>query len=377
MEKCYRSRIVYSIFMLATSLTLSAQWGITFMPGKIIRHTENLRYDIPDRPLGLALKFRLKDNKNPSWHRYYGYPEVDLHAGYQSFNDPTVLGSAFYLYPEIRFFPFSDRLLITPMISLGTGLAYLNKKYSLEDNPNNNSISSHINNATGIAMGFRYSPFPGHNLSAGVRLTHFSNAKFSSPNLGINVLSLDIGYTYLPATNDQTSSCDRENESTSRYWFLEAAGVYSLNEYAVPGGPKFPSFTTGIMFGWPISRHQSLLLFPFWQTGQVDRVFGESVFLFENEEAAERSGQKWSLALGLESRFNRLAVSIFTGLYLAETEPGASSPIFNLIRLQYLIPISDNWVISPGLQFKSQQITAEYIGLLLAFRLRNKCFHEK
>jgi hypothetical protein len=131
------------------------------------------------------------------------------------------------------------------------------------------------------------------------------------------------------------------------------------------------------MFGWPISRHQSLLLFPFWQTGQVDRVFGESVFLFENEEEAERSGQKWSLALGLESRFNRLAVSIFTGVYLAETKPGSSSPIFNLIRLQYLIPVSDTWVISPGLQFKSQQITAEYIGLLLAFRLRNKRFHEK
>lgn len=346
--------------------SLVAQYGLSFIPGRVIKHSRNLRFDIPDHSLGGALEIALHNKKGRSWVPYYGYPEVKLRLGIQDFNNPDVLGTAFYIMPEIQFLPFKDRYFLTPVLGVGTGLGYISKTYDYNDNPSNNAISGHINNATSLYLGFRTRRMNGHQIRTGARLTHFSNARYKSPNLGINVFAWEINYSY-GLTERHPVYQDRTSE---RYWFIEASGTFALSEYHVAGGPKYPIYSSGIMAGWSISEHQSLLLFPFWQLSRIDKVFGESVFAYNTEEEAEQAGKRFSLAIGLENRFHRLMVSIFWGMDLIRQGDSGSGKGFNIIRLQYSVPVSDVFELAPGLQFKSKEITAEYIALLMAVRLR-------
>ena len=359
-------KAVFTLIAVASCGALHAQFSVSFMPGYFLKHTENLAFEIPEMPLAASVIFHVKNQRGSDWVKYYGYPEVGLRLGYQSFDSPEVLGAAAFVYPEISFFPFGKGGRVQPVLTAGTGLGLLTRRYEFSDNPTNNAISSVLNNVTGLAVGLRAAVGGGNSLYAGLRLSHFSNAKISAPNLGVNVLSADLAFQFGGRNGEAQPVYDKP--SGRRGWFVEAGGVMALTEYAVPGGPKFPVYSGTVMGGWSFSAHQSLLLMGSWQLSTVERVFGEAVFAFEDEAEAERAGQKWAGAIGLESRFHRFAVSVFAGLYLWETEPRAGSRLFNMIRLQYLVPVSDKFSLAPGLQFKSKQITAEYIGVMVGLR---------
>ena len=353
------------LFLLVTPA--AAQLGISILPGKIAKHTPNLRYDIPSSSNGVSINFRFQERKGRYWVAYYGFPEVDLRVGYQDFNDPDVLGRAWYALPEITFFPLGKKGLVSPMFTIGTGLAYIDRQFDVVENPDNNSISSRINNATSIGLGLGIRLKERHQIRLRGRLTHFSNARFKAPNLGINVLAVEINYQYTWAGSKEWTA---QMPKDGKHWFLELSGMYAVNEYPVPGGPKFPVHAAGISFGWPISAYQHLVLFPFWQYSSVEPSFDKSVFTYEDNAAAERAGNHFGAALGLESRFHRLAVSLFWGYEVSALKDHASPRVFNLIRLQYLVPLGGRLELAPGVQFKSKEITAEYIGLLLAVRFR-------
>lgn len=342
------------------------QWGVSLLPGTVLKHTDNLRYQTPERSNGILFSMPLVNKKLRHWHAYYGFPVVALKVGYQDLNLPGVLGEAFYCMPELRITPIKSMYSFQPVISFATGLAYVTDKYSYTDNPTNNSISSSLNNVTSIGIGIQYKGLHPHRLSGGIRLTHFSNANVKQPNLGVNVLAGELSYAY--QFREERREVDEELRP-KKYFFAEMSGTFAVSEYSVPGGPKFPNYTAGIMLGVPVSPFQSLLLYPFWQKRNVERVFPKNVFNLEEDEEAD-AGEKYGLAVGLESRFGDLAISVFYGRYIIENNNESSTKGFNLIRLQYLLEINEHFDLAPGLQFKSKQITAQYIGVLLGIRLK-------
>jgi hypothetical protein len=342
------------------------QWGVSLLPGKIIKHTDNLRYEPPGQSHGILFSVPVVNKKLRQWHAYYGFPEVAFKVGYQHLNLPDVLGEAFYCMPELRITPREEIHSFQPVFSLATGLAYVTESYHYSDNPTNNAISSTVNNVTALGLGFQYKGAPPHRMYAGIRLTHFSNANVKQPNLGVNVLAAELSYAY--QFREERRQVEEE-EKPARYFFAELSGVFAMSEYSVPGGPKFPNYSAGIMFGVPVSPFQAILAYPFWQKRDVERVFPKNVFAPE-EGDEEDAGEKYGLAIGLESRFGDLAISVFYGRYIIEKGTESSTGGFNLIRLQYLIKINEHVDLAPGLQFKSKQITAQYIGVLLGFRLK-------
>ena len=342
------------------------QWGISLLPGTVIKHTENLRFDPPKQAYGVVFNMPLVNKKLRHWHAYYGFPEVSMKVGYQDFNLQEVLGEAFYCMPELRIYPLKEDFSFQPVISFATGLAYINRKYDFSDNPTNNAISSSLDNVTAFGLGVEYKASLPHRLYTGIRLTHFSNANVKQPNLGVNLLVAELGYAYQfreKATEIQ------EEDKPRRYFFAEMSGTFALSEYSVPGGPKYPNYNAGFMLGIPISAFQSVLVYPFWQKRDVERVFPKNVFDLEEDEEGD-AGEKYAVAIGLENRFGDLAISVFYGRYIIEKGNSSSTKGFNLIRLQYIIHINENLDLAPGLQFKSKQITAQYIGVLLGLRLK-------
>jgi hypothetical protein len=346
---------------------LDGQVGISVKGGKALRHTERLTFDVPEFVYGLELQVPLRSRSAGQWSAYYGHPEVLLHGGWIHFNEPDVLGHAIYLVPSIRFFPWKGQWLVQPNVRLGTGLAFLNKRYDYNDNPTNNSISSVINNATTAGAGLDVSLGSGHRLGGSVELTHFSNARVKSPNYGINTLTWGLTYSYRTPGEPWEL---RAPEPIRRYISVEPAVMLAVRESAVPGGPLFPVYAAMVTVGFPVSDHQSVYVQPAWQYRAEDRVFGESVFAFNSEEEAASAGHKGMLGVGLESRFNRLVVSVGGGAYFFTKKFAAPFPIYNTIQLQYLIGLTEQLDLSPGLFFKSHAITAEYIGLTLGLRYK-------
>lgn len=77
--------------------------------------------------------------------------------------------------------------------TVGMGGGYLTSPYNSDNNPGNIAIGSHINGM--MRLGYRVEPKLGANSSVffEVGMTHFSNANWSQPNLGVNMPYLSLG----------------------------------------------------------------------------------------------------------------------------------------------------------------------------------------
>lgn len=79
---------------------------------------------------------------------------------------------------------------------LGEGLSFNTKKFDAIENHKNTVVASHVNAAIQIYFQTKYVLTKQTDLRLSVGMTHFSNGSYSTPNLGINNLSLSTGIVF-------------------------------------------------------------------------------------------------------------------------------------------------------------------------------------
>jgi hypothetical protein len=362
-------RIVYIIcvsigFCLAS---INAQHGISaiYAPSKVIKHRENLLFDVPPLTNEFRLSYTYQTNGEKSWERFWGKPRIALNAVYVNFGN-EVLGSAFAIVPELHFSLVKYKKLLLNM-QFGTGVAYLTKPFDPIDNPNNNAIGSNMNNASSLKFGIEYSWNDRLITSLSTGLVHFSNGLSSSPNSGINIYgaSLNVNYIFkVQKLKDEESIIIRNVEASPAYrkWIVDAQYHYGFTEHATTGGPKYGVQAISLGGGYRYKEFMTVLAGAEYEYNDGAYTFFKRNF--ETEEDARRMAKRSILYIENEFRFGAVFSRLRLGFYVGWPYPKTKSNYIKVLTGIYLPSIKGFGKPYIGVVLKSHTAVADYLGII-------------
>ncbi len=162
-------------------------------------------------------------NSGLNWTRNYRSPRLGINFTYLDFG--TKIGGQAYgilPYTELKIL---DRPRQELTFRVGTGIGYLTKTWAL-DNLQNKAIGSHLNANMRVHFLYHILLTKKLELSAVVGITHFSNANYKMPNLGMNSVEAGFGLGYnLHVKGKETHPYQVDSTATKRKheWRLSLA----------------------------------------------------------------------------------------------------------------------------------------------------------
>ena len=167
--------------------------GVGVLPGFLYGHTDDAK-NLQAHTLGIELQFTRSKIENRTWTQGFKAPKVGWNLLYMDLGNPDLTGHAIGIGPNFET-AFKINQSSDFSCRVGTGFAYLSKKFDAFENRRNMAIGSNINGI--LQLLFLYNKnLPRTQITAGFGLTHFSNASVLVPNLGVNMPSLYFS-TYL------------------------------------------------------------------------------------------------------------------------------------------------------------------------------------
>jgi len=233
---------------------------------------------------------------------------------------------------------------------MGYGVGYIEKPFDSETNYKNAAIGSHYNALIYANMGWSIKLSNALKTSAGLSIVHFSNASFSRPNLGINIVSLNTGLTYsFGEGKEQTVS---KLDERPHKWTKQVMVGLGVKEIPPVEGSKY--FVSSYSFNFIKTRAE-----------KSSYGFGVDVFyntslstLIANDTTATLSGMdNYRLGLvGIYSfDFGRISLLIEMGGYLFSKYKGNGS-IYNRIGTRF--NVSNKLFLNVGI--KTHFVVADF-----------------
>lgn len=205
--------ICITLFGNAQDIKYVNSFGVGLLPGFLYGHTDDAK-NLQAHTLGIELQFTRSKIENRTWTRGFKAPKVGWNLLYMNLGNPTLTGHAFGIGPN---FETAFKINKTSDFScrMGTGFAYLSRKFDRFENRRNMAIGSNINGI--IQMLFLYNKnLPRTQITAGFGLTHFSNASVRVPNLGVNMPSLYFS-TYIKSKTINRNSFIADTMEDHKY----------------------------------------------------------------------------------------------------------------------------------------------------------------
>ncbi len=366
---CRRYLLVLFLLVLSWFYCLgqSHSVGISYSPSKFIKHSKKSTFDTPSSSYFWKTNISYKVSGNSHWHRYWNRPTISYNALFFDIGSDEVLGKAYAVFPSMGFDIFAFRKTQF-LFQFGTGLGYITKKYDKLSNPTNNAIGSNWNNITQLGLTINQVLYKNLSLSVGTHLTHFSNARTSSPNAGINTVGYIIGLTQRIGKTYAEDSFKFKtfNDSIYNYkkWGAEFLLGYGISEAADIGGPKYGTYFVNAGVSYAISPFWKLISGGEYEYSQSTFQFLYQDFIPENE--AKQRATKTAIYLATDLIFGKLAFRVQTGYYLPY--PSISEidvPFYFKINFN-VYPFPDDWKARPyiGVLLKSHIEVAQYMGIV-------------
>lgn len=246
----------------------SSTFETNFFYGMPIEHDKKLDNAVQGNSFGILLSWNKVNETNSEFNQLYNYPERGYSFIYQDFNS-TVLGEAVGAY---RHFTYN----LTPKkenplkLTTAFGLGYATKKYDAVTNDQNIAIGSHLLVSAYLKLQY-YQLLLNDKLkmNLGASLLHFSNVGLKSPNLGINTVSLHVGFNYqLSEPTAVTSTKIKDLEPQPIHLNIVLRGGYC--ESLIEESGLFPFYTVSVYGSKQLNNYSTI-------TGGVD--YFDSKFL--------------------------------------------------------------------------------------------------
>jgi len=333
--------------------------------GRIIRHTPKLLFEVPSSSWGLDVNVQFQGDGEKEWQIAQRFPKVGLNAVFYDLGDSQVLGRAYGLAPNLTL-SLLDRNNWQVEFLLGTGLAFLDRWYHVNENPTNNGIGSPVNNLTVFKLTVGRTFGQHWDVQVGGSLVHFSNGASQLPNLGLNIPALLLGLRYSPAPLHRSAVKDLTYEKKPGHrWGANVHFGMAFRELSVPGGPKQPVYAATLAAEYRLSKYNHLLIGVDYEYHKDVFQFTRHNFTFHTDEEARQGATRWGLSLSDEIHFGRVALLLQAGWYVSSKHVLALKPMYNKLGLRYFLPGIGKRAHRPyaSVTLKSHSITAEYIAL--------------
>lgn len=300
--------------------------------GFIIAHRNNLTNVIKGHVFGVELNYVFQTNGCKTWHKEYKFPEVGFCLVHMDLGNPEQLGNmeAIYPYANIRLNKLSNRVALN--LRLATGVAYITKPFDRLTNHQNKAIGSHVNAFVNIRFSTTTMLSSAWRLNAGFGLSHASNGAYSSPNLGLNIASINLGLGYHFGNQTCTYIVDTSSLKVKK-WQTSIIAVAGIKELETPGGDKHLAYSiqTNVLRGLNYKNSLGAGLEVFYNNATIARWAKDSV---EDPSFGDivQAGAKLSYAYN----FHRLAFPIEFGVYIYKKQK-TNGVFFHRIGFRYMI----------------------------------------
>lgn len=240
---------------------LTKGWGLesSLHVGRSIKHRSTITIDFPDWSFGGEISLERKTYGTKDWHERCGFPRWGVALSYLYSGNAREMGHGIAILPHITV-DFFKRPTWRIFGRLGVGLGVITRPFDRQTNPFNNMVGSYLNNSTAIRLGAAIRLRPRWELRPSFAFTHFSNAASTFPNLGINIVSFQLGLFYSPVPLEKAdyrrAPAEQRPQRSKCVQFsaMVSAGVREL----IIAGPKYPVWHTSVDVGWYLSPNNRL-----------------------------------------------------------------------------------------------------------------------
>jgi hypothetical protein len=191
------------------------------------------------------------------WQQLHKYPLTGVSVLYSDLGGARYLGKAIGVFPYINF-QLTKGKRINLFFRFGTGLGYLTKHFTRTDNYRNIAIGSHFNALIQMMYELRWKPAPRFDVNIGISLTHFSNGAIKTPNLGINIPTLNLSLAY-KTDKEQPERIKNEIPAINKKkWEFNVIGIFGISELYAAYGPKYTAYVISASFLKPLSLKRKM-----------------------------------------------------------------------------------------------------------------------
>src|SRR3954462_4008082 len=209
--------------------------------GFIISHRSSMASLIKGHIYGGEVSYLFRTNGNKPWQQLYKYPDFGVCLVHLDLANPEQLGTVEALYPYtiLRLNKLNKKVNVN--LRLGVGLAFITKPFNRLTNHKNIAVGSHLNGFVNIRLSTSYMLTDSWAINAGVGLSHASNGAVKTPNLGLNVATINLGVGYafgnrcFEYKKDSLAPCPK-------VWKISVIAVSGVKELEQPGGRKYMAF---------------------------------------------------------------------------------------------------------------------------------------
>jgi hypothetical protein len=226
-----KTNLIYFLFLLGLQAALLGQNGITgnkawqikpvYNRGFVLIHRTSIGHLVKGYPGLYELNISKPTLGNKLWHVENNKPDLGITLQCLDFLNQTQLGYALSIAPYLEIPLNAKEKKSRLVLRLCWGVTYLTKKFDIENNHKNIAIGSHVNAYVQFKWFWHLPISQRLRLEPGFAFTHASNGRAKNPNLGLNVVSLNLGLNFLipasapvlsPAVTDSSTKVKSKNE---------------------------------------------------------------------------------------------------------------------------------------------------------------------
>ncbi len=337
--------------------------GSNIFAGNVLKHHFRSGHLVTSYPIGMEVFINKNTYGQKPWEIRYKYPNIGLSLAYFDFDNPA-LGQilAATVYFELYLLRKKHHQL---SFKIGTGQAYATAPFNQDFNNKNNLIGSRFTYTMQGRLTYYYQLNQRFKLTAALTLSHFSNGAIRKPNLGVNVVSLNIGGLYRLQENQPDHITKIQSTSSPKYWINTT--LYAGARYVIFTGAPYPFYGFNTYLAKPLSPISALQI---GLDGFYDLALRSEIETdpnLTNQQKSELDFKRIGVFLGHELLIGKLGFVIQVG-YHAYSPYRSGDDVYQRYGLKYYI--KDHFSMS--LAFKSNFSVAQGVEYGIGYRfIRN------
>ncbi len=245
---------------------------------------------------------------------------------------------------------------INGSFKFGLGMGYLTEKYDAVNNPENRAIGSHINGFMQIGMSVEAHLFSRAKIFAEIGMSHFSNACWQFPNLGINLPYLQYG---MGVDLYRNVDYKPKQKLKSAIWKKTLSLRLGKKEIDLDDDRIFYNALAEFTF----ERY----LNPFSNIRYSISYFHDRTYQFKKFEKLDQysfgAASELAVSVGYETRFGKWGIVADLGIYVYKPDFKKKTPYYEGIGLSYQI----NQNYKAILRLKANKTTADFAEFGLGY----------
>lgn len=185
----------------------------------------------------VSVSYMFQTRGDKLWHKLYGFPKTGFSLTAANFNNNEVLGKTITMaaFSEFYFLNVKD---CSAYFNSSAGCAYVTKSFDAQTNNMNMFVGSKFCAYFRFGIGFDLLKSKKVSYNLGLNFVHWSDGCTKLPNLGLNVLMLNVGAAYRINQSFKKPTVNDIPAFEKKFKF-ETSAAASLRESGYPDGPNY------------------------------------------------------------------------------------------------------------------------------------------